>query len=96
MIGSDRAVDIYASMTDIWKSWQAFRRGKSTSQSILWFESRLEHNLLNLVNQINNQEYKHGFYEHMVVHDPKRREIAVASVLDRIVHRYVYDQLVSN
>ncbi len=42
-----------------------------------------------------NRTYAHGDYQHVMVQEKKRRDLAVASVRDRVVHRYVYDQLVT-
>lgn len=42
---------------------------------------------------MNNGRYCHGGYKKFIVSDNKRREISVASVRDRIVHRLVYDFL---
>jgi len=41
-----------------------------------------------------NKSYKHGAYAQFIVQDSKRREIAVAPVRDRVVHRLIYDFLV--
>lgn len=38
--------------------------------------------------------YKHGAYDHFIVNESKRRDIAVANVRDRVVHRLLYDYLV--
>ncbi len=37
--------------------------------------------------------YKHGGYGYFEVSDSKRREVAVAPVRDRVVHRLIYDYL---
>lgn len=37
--------------------------------------------------------YAHGVYKTFTVSDNKRREISVASIRDRVVHRLVYDHL---
>lgn len=44
--------------------------------------------------ELQTGTYRHGPYSHMIVNDNKRRDIAVASVRDRIVHRLLYDYLV--
>lgn len=86
--------DINISIANIWKSWQAFASGKRTSNELLNYKSNLERNLLNLCHQLQDQTYKHGGYRNFVVHDPKRREIAVADIQDRVVHRLLYEYLV--
>lgn len=50
--------------------------------------------MLRLQDDIQNNRYQHQTYELFVVHDPKRREIAVATVRDRVVHRLLYEYLV--
>lgn len=54
---------------------------------------QLEANLLQLAQALQTGTYRHGQYDLFVVHDPKRREIAVAQVGDRIVHRLLYSYL---
>jgi len=81
------------SLTDVWCAWRAFRRGKKPSRAILLFESDLELNLLRLCAELNDGRYQHGDYDHKIVHEKKRRDIAVARVRDRVVHRMLYDYL---
>jgi retron-type reverse transcriptase len=85
---------ISLSLTNIWQAWVAFRTGKKPSREILTFENELEHNLLKLCADLNNGQYEHGSYSHRIVNEKKRRDIAVASVRDRVVHRLLYDYLV--
>ncbi len=72
----------------------AFRRGKKSSREIVTFEADLERNLLQLCADLNTSRYQHGGYSHRIVNEKKRRDIAVASVRDRVVHRLLYDYLV--
>ena len=58
------------------------------------FESELELNLLKLCSDLNTGMYQHGGYNHRIVNEKKRRDIAVASVRDRVAHRLLYDYLV--
>lgn len=82
-------------MQAIWQALQAFTRGKRASVAIITFRTHLERNLLQLAQDLQSSTYQHGGYESFIVHDPKRRDIAVASVRDRIVHRLLYEYLVS-
>ena len=75
-------------------AWLAFRRHKKPSRSIDEFAYYLEANLRLLVQDIGQHTYRHGTYQTVVVHEKKRRDLAVASVRDRVVHRLVYDELV--
>ena len=58
------------------------------------FEEHLPENILRLCADINTDRYKHGNYLHKIINEKKRRDIAVASVRDRLVHRLLYDYLV--
>jgi RNA-directed DNA polymerase len=82
------------SLTNIWCAWVAFRCGKKPSREIRGFEQELEYNLLRLCSDLHTGQYDHGGYYHRIVNEKKRRDIAVASVRDRVVHRLLYDYLV--
>ncbi len=81
-------------LTNIWRAWVAFRRGKKPSRVILGFEENLQANLLQLCYDLNSGRYEHQEYSHKIVHEKKRRDIFVAGVRDRVVHRLLYDYLV--
>lgn len=51
--------------------------------------------MLLLCAQLNSGHYRHGSYNYRIVNEKKRRDIAVAPVHDRMVHRLLYDYLVS-
>lgn len=92
MTGSVSDIDL--SVANIWNSWFNFRRGKRSSRAIVTFEYYLESNLSRLQQDLVTGNYRHGGYEHFVVHDNKPRAIAVAAVRDRVIHRLLYDYLV--
>lgn len=77
----------------LWGAWLAFRRGKECAAAIEEFAYYLENNLLDLLANLLDGSYKHGAYKRFVVTDSKRREISVAAVRDRVVHRLLYDYL---
>lgn len=58
------------------------------------FSYYLEENLRKLQTDLENGHYTHGGYKTFIVTDNKRREISVASVRDRVVHRILYEYLV--
>ncbi len=58
------------------------------------FEYSLEQNLQHLQTSLVKGKYIHGGYITFEVSDSKRRQVAVAAVRDRIVHRLLYDYLV--
>ena len=54
----------------------------------------MENNLFALAYDLTKGYYRHGTYVHKIVNEKKRRDIHVAAVRDRIVHRLLYDYLV--
>lgn len=58
------------------------------------FEQDLDRNLLQLCFDLNNNYYSHGAYTHKIINEKKRRDIHVADVRDRVVHRLLYNYLV--
>ena len=86
--------DIDFSLANIWQTWSAFRADKKGSAAIVEFEYQLEGNLWQLQAELANGAYQHGLYAHKIVNEQKRRNIAVAKVRDRVVHRLLYDYLV--
>lgn len=71
-----------------------FRQGKKPSPDIDQFAFHLEPNLLQLEQELSNGSYQHGGYRTFTVTDNKRREISVATVRDRVIHRLLYEYLV--
>lgn len=82
------------SLKNVWRNWFSFRRGKRATEELHDFQYHLERNLFELFQDLNKGWYRHGGYRKFVVCDNKRREISVASIRDRVVHRLVYDFLV--
>jgi len=83
------------SLSNIWQSYFKFKKGKKLSQELEEFNYYLEENLRSLHRDLNDGNYKHSGYRKFVVTDNKRREISVASIRDRVVHRLVYEFLCS-
>lgn len=85
---------IVLNVENIWNNWLLFRRGKRRTKELDVFEYSLERNLVALQNDLETGVYRHGEYSRFMVTDNKRREISVASVRDRVVHRLLYGYLV--
>lgn len=81
-------------LKNIYSSWFSYRKGKTPSQDSDHFQYNLSEELQKLHTDLNNGTYKHGNYRKFTVTDNKRREISVASIRDRVVHRLLYDYLV--
>jgi RNA-directed DNA polymerase len=81
-------------VSNLWYVWRKFRKGKRRSSELEEFSYYLENNLFCLVDELNNDSYRHGGYRVFYVTDNKKRRIAVASIRDRVVHRLLYEYLV--
>ena len=82
------------SLKNIWKSWFDFKKGKKKTAELNIFEYYLEANIFKLFQELNNRSYQYGEYRKFVVADNKKREISVAPIRDRVVHRLIYNYLV--
>ena len=74
-------------------AWHNFRKGKSPSRAIDEFAYSLEENVARLSSEVISRSYKHGSYQAVILYEKKRRDLAVATVRDRVVHRLLYDYL---
>ena len=81
-------------MENIWESWRKFRKGKRSAE-LDEFQYYLERNLYQLYLDLNSGQYRHGGYRKFIVSDNKKREVSVASIRDRVVHRLLYEYLIS-
>lgn len=91
MIGKE-SIDL--GLKNIYQSWFRYRKGKKPSYDLDHFQYNLEIELCGLYHDLNDGTYKHGDYRKFIVTDNKKREISVASVRDRVLHRLLYDYLV--
>ncbi|MDP3696992.1 MAG: hypothetical protein Q8R55_03060 [Candidatus Taylorbacteria bacterium] len=82
-------------LENIWESWRKFRKGKTISSELDEFQYYLERNLYQLYLDLNSGQYRHGKYRKFIVSDNKKREVSVAPIRDRVVHRLLYEYLVS-
>lgn len=77
----------------VYKAWVAFRKGKNPTASIDRFAYNLETDLSRLAESLTESYYRHGGYQAIVLREKKRRDLAVAGVRDRVVHRLLYDYM---
>lgn len=91
MIGNE-SIDL--GLKNIYQSWFRYRKSKKPSRDLDHFQYNLDEELRNLHYNLDNGTYKHGDYRKFTVTDNKKREISVASITDRVVHRLFYDYLV--
>lgn len=81
-------------LKELWSLWWSFKKKKKPSRAFLEFEYHLEENLMELLKDLANGTYKHGAYKHVVLNKKKRRDLALAPIRDRLVHRLIYEKLV--
>lgn len=82
------------SLSQIWQAWYRFSKGKTKTKEFERFKYYLENNLLLLHQDIVSHQYCHGPYRKFTVCDNKKREVSVAPIRDKIIHRLLYDYLV--
>lgn len=80
----------------LYTAWCHFRKGKSASAAIDHFAYNVEENVLRLSHDIQKKTYQHGDYQRITLQEKKRRDLAVAGVRDRVVHRLLYDYLLAS
>lgn len=91
-VGSGGHVDLFEriiSKENIFAAWREFQRGKMRKEDVLAFSEHFEEHLLCLHADLVNGRYKHGPYTRFLIHDPKLRNIAKASVRDRVLHHAI-------
>ncbi|MEM9723095.1 MAG: reverse transcriptase/maturase family protein [Bacteroidota bacterium] len=70
-------------------SFQKAKKGATQNQELHQFYFELEPRLLRLSESLMNGAYQPAPYRYFTLRDPKRREIAVAPFVDRVVHHAV-------
>jgi retron-type reverse transcriptase len=61
-------------------------KGKRGREAAASFEYRLEDNLIDLQDDLQDGTYRPGSYTSFYIHEPKRRLISAAPFRDRVVH----------
>ncbi len=82
-------------LENIYEAWKDFSKGKTNKNDVIKFKMNLEDELLKLYSDLKNKRYKHGAYSSFIVNEPKQRVINKALVRDRVVHRLLYNYLLS-
>ncbi|MFH2001056.1 MAG: RNA-directed DNA polymerase [Planctomycetota bacterium] len=75
---------------NLWRAWRDFRRGKRGRPSVCANEMDADRRILRLRRALLAKTYKPGAYRFIMIREPKRRLIAAAPVLDRIIHHAVH------
>ena len=84
------AYDHIISLENLLTAWKEFLGGKSRKAGVAEFKLKLMDNLICLHNDLKNKIYEHGKYKAKKINDPKPRDIHIAEIRDRVMHRAVY------
>ncbi len=79
-----------ASISNLLRAWNEFKRGKIKRKDVALFSLRSEDYLFALHKQLSTKTYTHDPYKSFYVCDPKRRHIHKANVKDRVVHQALF------
>lgn len=85
--------DIKIRYGSIYAAWLAFKKSKKFSRAVDEFSYYAEAEIAKLSSEITLKKYTHGTYKKITIYEKKRRDLAVADVRDRVVHRLIYDYL---
>lgn len=80
-------------LIDLFQAYYDARRHKRNTASALKFEINLEHNLMELYQEIKNGTYKISPSLAFVIFDPVQREIIASPFRDRVVHHLVFNYI---
>ena len=69
------------------------KKGKGSRKEIILFNLKQEEYIQYLLEKLENKEYKHGGYTVFYVTEPKLRKIEKSRYIDRIVHRWLVDNI---
>lgn len=69
------------------------RKGKATRKETILFNLKQEEYIKYIYESLKNETYKHGGYTSFYVLEPKKRKIEKSKYIDRIVHRWLVDNI---
>ena len=68
--------------------------GKKQRKEVILFEMDLETNLIKMLKEIRNNNYKFGKYREFIIYEPKERLIKSLPYKDRIVHQWYIEEFI--
>lgn len=86
----------YAKLTfdNFLKAHERAKKNKGNKKEIILYEMDLENNLINLIEEIKNGNYKIGKYREFKIYEPKMRIIKALPYKDRIVHQWYVEEFI--
>lgn len=70
------------------------RKGKGYRDDVIKFNLKQEEYIKWLFEELKNGTYKHGGYQTFYIKEPKERKIEKSRYIDRIVHRWLVDNII--
>ncbi|MDO5555176.1 MAG: reverse transcriptase/maturase family protein [Clostridia bacterium] len=81
----------YLSYDKLMEAHLKCQKGKKNRINVIKFNVKKEEYVQWLYEQIKNKKYKQGKYTTFYVREPKKRKIEAARYMDRVVHRWIFD-----
>ena len=87
------AFDKNLSIDKLMKAHIDSRKSKGSRKEIILFNLKQEEYIKYLYEKLKDGTYKHGGYTSFYVYEPKKRKIEKSGYIDRIVHRWLEDNI---
>ena len=87
------AFDKNLSIDKLMKAHIDSRKSKGSRKEIILFNLKQEEYIKYLYEKLKDGTYKHGGYTSFYVYEPKKRKIEKSGYIDRIVHRWLVDNI---
>ena len=81
------------SIDKLMKAHMDSRKSKGIRKEIILFNLKQEEYIEYLYEKLKDGTYKHGGYTSFYVYEPKKRKIEKSGYMDRIVHRWLVDNI---
>lgn len=78
------------------KAHMKCQAGKKSRANVIKFNLKKEDYIQWLYNELKNRTYEHGNYTTFYVSEPKIRKVEAARYIDRVVHRWCYDNFLES
>lgn len=81
-------------LASVRRAYERARRGKTNRPEVIFFSDNLTKNLLAIVDEISQSDYKAGKYRRFTIYEPKVRQILALPFRDRIVHQWLVEEFI--
>ena len=78
---------------NILKAYKLARKSRKKKQEVFLFDLNFEANILNMISDLKNRNYKHSEYKKIILVDSKKRYIYSPWFKDHIIHHLAYSQI---